>query len=56
MRVLSGEANSEIVMNIAPMRPEKIVKDEFFTALLGVFPYVQLMMFLLPIYMQILRL
>ena len=56
LKLTSGEERGDISISFLPMKIELISKSEFYTALQGIFPYIQIMMFLLPIYMHILRL
>jgi len=56
LRVVSWNPEAEIVTSLAAMKLGDTPSNEFYNAFLGVFPYIQIVMFLLPIYMQILRL
>ena len=55
LRQISHDPKARIEMSVVPMKQEKLIKDDFEDVLKGIYSYIALIIYILPMYTYILR-
>ena len=55
LRAMTNEPEAQIAISLTPMKFKELIKDEFEQVLTGIYSYVQIIIYLLPMYSCISR-